>query len=80
MHYGRKTFRSFVPFDEDVIIGFGGWAGATLNPLASPAATCEQLAQRWPKLEKLSPEEASTFADDLEEAYSNLPPLRPAWD
>jgi hypothetical protein len=42
--------------------------------------TCAELAERWPKLEKLSPDEANAFADDLEDARANLPPLRTAWD
>lgn len=44
------------------------------------ALTCTELAARWPLLEKLSAEESTAFADDLEQARRNLPPLRAAWD
>jgi hypothetical protein len=44
------------------------------------ALTCAELAERWPKLDKLSPDEANAFADDLEHARASLPPLKPAWD
>jgi len=39
---------------------------ATLNPIQEPAQTCRELAERWAKLQKLSPEEGQAFADDLE--------------
>jgi hypothetical protein len=52
-----------------------------LDPVSvSAAPTCAELAERWPKLEKLSPEEAAAFADDLEKARAKVPPLKPAWD
>jgi hypothetical protein len=53
---------------------------ATLSPLPIPAITCSELAERWPSLAKLSPEEACAFAGDIEKARTTLPPLRPAWD
>jgi antitoxin (DNA-binding transcriptional repressor) of toxin-antitoxin stability system len=52
---------------------------ATLTPLPSPATTCAELAERWANLEKLAPDEANAFADDIERARAKLPPLRPAW-
>jgi hypothetical protein len=44
------------------------------------AATCGELAERWNGLEKLPPDEANAFADDVERARAHLPPLKPAWD
>jgi hypothetical protein len=41
---------------------------------------CEELADWWSKRNRLSPEEANAFADDIEEARRNLPPLKSAWD
>ena len=65
---------------ESAILVREGKPVATLSPLPSAAMSCAELAERWPKLEKLSPDEADAFADDLEHARANLPPLRPAWD
>lgn len=46
-----------------------------------PAAlTCGELADRWPRLEKLPLEEARDFADDVERARAHLPPLKSSWD
>ena len=47
---------------------------------APPARTCAELAKRWAELESLPREEASAFADDLEQARNTLLPLKPAWD
>jgi antitoxin (DNA-binding transcriptional repressor) of toxin-antitoxin stability system len=52
---------------------------ATLSPIPSAVLTCAELAERWPKLEKLAADEASAFADDVEHARANVPPLRSAW-
>lgn len=51
-----------------------------LDSSALPAApTCADLAERWAGLEKLPPDEAGAFADDLEQACKNLPPcFKPA--
>jgi len=65
---------------KSAIIVREGKAVAALSPLPAPALTCEELADSWPKLEKLPPEEAKAFADDLEYARASLPPLKPAWD
>jgi len=65
---------------ESAILVREGRPVATLSPLPSPALTCAELADRWPKLDKLPPDEAGAFADDLEHARANLPPLKPAWD
>jgi hypothetical protein len=46
--------------------------------LAAP--TCGELAGRWEKLDRLPADEANAFADDVEQARANLPPLKPAWD
>jgi antitoxin (DNA-binding transcriptional repressor) of toxin-antitoxin stability system len=53
---------------------------ATLSPLPSVALDCAELADRWPTLDKLPPDEARAFADDLEHARASLPSLKPAWD
>ena len=53
---------------------------ARLIPLPGPATTCGELAERWEKLDKLPPDEAAAFADDIEHARAQLPPLKPAWD
>ena len=47
---------------------------------SSVALTCGELADRWAGLEKLPFEEAHAFADDLDQARADLPPLRPPWD
>jgi len=46
----------------------------------SPARTCGELADSWGKLEKLPLDEATAFAEDIEQSRANLPPLKPAWD
>ena len=53
---------------------------ATLNLVAGPALTCGELAERWEKLERLPPDEAKAFADDLEHARSTLPLPNSQWD
>ena len=53
---------------------------ATLNPVPSAALTCAELAERWSGLDRLPPEEAAAFAEDIEKARTTLPPLKSAWD
>ena len=53
---------------------------ATLTPFPGTAITCVELAERWPKLDKLSPEEANSFADDVERGRADLPALKSSWD
>ena len=65
---------------ESAILVREGRPVAKLSPLPSAALNCAELAECWPKLDKLSPDEADAFADDLEHARANLPPLKPAWD
>jgi hypothetical protein len=36
--------------------------------LPSAATRCTELEERWPSPEKVSPDEANAFADDLERA------------
>jgi hypothetical protein len=70
-----------LPIDrEAAVLVREGKPVATLSPLPIPAIACSELAERWPSLAKLSPEEACDFADDIEKARTTLPPLRPAWD
>jgi antitoxin (DNA-binding transcriptional repressor) of toxin-antitoxin stability system len=63
---------------ESAILLREGRPVATLSPIAT-TLNCAELAERWPQLEKLSPDEANDFADDVERARANLPPLKPAW-
>ncbi len=65
---------------EPAVIVRDGKRVATLSPFPALALTCAELADRWPNLERLAPDEASAFADDIEQARASLPPLRPAWD
>ena len=65
---------------EPAILTRDGKPVAALSPLPISVQNCAELAERWPKLEKLSPEEANAFADDMENARASLPPLKPAWD
>lgn len=44
------------------------------------ARTCGELARNWSEFNRLSADEASDFAADIEHARANLPPLKPAWD
>jgi hypothetical protein len=46
----------------------------------SPAKTSAELAEYWSKLDRLPPDEANAFADDIEAAHRSLPPLKSAWD
>ena len=65
---------------EPAVLMREGRAVATLNPVPGPALTCAELADRWASLDRLPPEEAAAFADDIEAARRNLPPLKSAWD
>ena len=65
---------------ESAVLVREGKPVATLNPVPTAAMTCAELAERWPKLERLPPDEAKAFADDLEKDRAKLPPLRTAWD
>jgi hypothetical protein len=65
---------------ETAVLVRDGKPVATLNPIPEPAQNCRQLAERWSKLDRLPPEEARDFAEDLERSRANLPALKPAWD
>ena len=65
---------------ESAVILREGRPIATLSPMPRVAMTCTELAERWPQMERLSPDEANAFADDLEEARATLPPPKSAWD
>ena len=65
---------------ESAILVRDGRPVATLSPIPGPASSCAELAERWPGLKKLPPEEARAFADDIERARASLPPIKPAWD
>jgi antitoxin (DNA-binding transcriptional repressor) of toxin-antitoxin stability system len=64
---------------ESAVLVREGRAVATLSPIPRAALNCAELADRWAKLDKLSPDEAAAFADDVEHARANVPPLRSAW-
>jgi antitoxin (DNA-binding transcriptional repressor) of toxin-antitoxin stability system len=59
---------------EPAVLVREGRPVATLSPVPSVALTRAELAERWSKLEKLPPDEAHAFADDLERARTGLPP------
>ena len=65
---------------EPAILVRDGKRVATLNPVPTPALNCAELADRWPNLERLAPDEAISFADDIEKAHLTLPAVKPAWD
>jgi antitoxin (DNA-binding transcriptional repressor) of toxin-antitoxin stability system len=65
---------------EPAVLVRDGKPVATLNPILGPAQSCRELAERWPKLDKLPLEEGKAFADDLERSRANLPTLKPAWE
>jgi hypothetical protein len=54
--------------------------GGPLVPFPVPALTCAELADRCSHWTGFPPEEANAFADDVESARRNLPPLKSAWD
>jgi hypothetical protein len=65
---------------ESAVLIREGKAVATLRPAPGPALTGAELAERWEKMDKLPPDEARAFANDIEACRSNLPPLKSAWD
>ena len=65
---------------ESAVLMREGKAVATLNPVAGPALTGAELADRIGSWTKLPPDEGNAFADDIEAARRNLPPLKSAWD
>ncbi|MEQ2006381.1 MAG: hypothetical protein ABMA26_06260 [Limisphaerales bacterium] len=65
---------------EPAVLMRDGRAVATLNPVPGPALTCAELAARWVERDRLPPEEAAAFADDIEAGRRKLVPLKSAWD
>jgi len=45
-----------------------------------PARSAAELVARWDSLAWLPEDEGRAFADDVESARSQLPPVRPPWD
>ncbi|MFI5235214.1 MAG: CopG family transcriptional regulator [Gemmatimonadales bacterium] len=45
-----------------------------------PTLTAAELAERWPTLPRLTPGEASAFADDVAAARTALPPPPAPWE
>ena len=68
------------PCGADVLPATGHALLTLLDSGAVPVRTCGELIERWNRFEKLPADEASAFADDLEQSRSSLPPLKPAWD
>jgi antitoxin (DNA-binding transcriptional repressor) of toxin-antitoxin stability system len=54
---------------ESAILLREGKPVAALSPLPRSAHNCAELAERWPGIARLSPDEAKAFADDLERAH-----------
>jgi hypothetical protein len=65
---------------EPAVIVREGKAVAMINPMPGPAVTSTELAEHWSRLDRLAPDEANAFADDIEAARRNLPPLKSTWD
>ena len=51
---------------ETAVLIRDGKPVAALTPMPGPAMTCAELADSWPKLEKLPADEANAFADDID--------------
>ena len=72
-----------IPRDEDTLPEHGR---ALLNLLdkaaedVTPVRTSAELLDRWDSLAWLPEEEGNAFADDIESARSNLPPVNSKWD
>jgi antitoxin (DNA-binding transcriptional repressor) of toxin-antitoxin stability system len=64
---------------ESAVLVREGRPVATLSPIPSAVLTCAELAERWPNMERLAADEASAFADDVENARANIPRLSSAW-
>lgn len=64
---------------ESAVILREGQPIAMLSPVPRVSLSCAELAERWPRLEKLPLDEANAFADDLEQSRASLPPVKPAW-
>ncbi len=52
---------------------------ATAGPEPPRAVTAAELAARWPRLARLSPEEAHDLGADLAAARRKLPPVPARW-
>ncbi len=49
-------------------------------PRRTPPMTLDAFIARWRTLPRLSPEEAQSYADDIEAARTELLPLRDPWE
>jgi antitoxin (DNA-binding transcriptional repressor) of toxin-antitoxin stability system len=83
----NEAARDFLPVLERVerdreptVLVRDGKAVAILIPVLPVSLTCAELAERWPKLEKLPVDDANAFADDLESSRAKVPSLSSAWD
>lgn len=45
-----------------------------------PARNCGELARRWEEMDELTPEEAESFANDIEQSRDSLPSPKSLWD
>ena len=64
---------------ERVVLFENGQAVAELAPVAPRGKTGAEIAANWSKRPHLSPEDAESFARDIELARRELPPLRDPW-
>ena len=46
----------------------------------APSLNCAELAERWTTLARLPLDEATAFADDVEQSRGSVPPVKSAWD
>lgn len=66
--------------NECAVLTREGKPVATLTPLPRLPLSGSELAERWPKLDKLDPEEARSLAEDIESDRIQHPPQTPSWD
>jgi prevent-host-death family protein len=65
---------------ESVTLVRNGIAVARLTPPTPTTLSAHELAERWPTLPHLDPDEAEAFADELAEARRALPSASDRWE
>ena len=53
---------------------------ASASPVTPPLVTGAELAERWARLPRLTPEEAGELSADLAAARRELPKVRNSWE
>lgn len=53
---------------------------ATESERSAKQLSAKELAARWRSMPRLSPDEAESFARDLETGRDGLPPIRSPWE